>query len=107
MPPFRPVPDESPALVPPSRRPPTAVGLATLPPELPPRHTPWRPPAKVRALLVAVGAGLIVGGAALSQLSLFLLPVSVLVCWFGMDGMIAGVLGHRSRGLVRVGPQDN
>lgn len=33
---FRPDPEESPALVPPPRLPPTAVGLATMPPAIPP-----------------------------------------------------------------------
>lgn len=33
---FRPEPEESPALIPPPRLPPTAVGLATVPPAIPP-----------------------------------------------------------------------
>ncbi len=46
--------------------------------------------------------GLITGGVALSHLSLMLIPVSVLTCWLGMDGMLAGVFGRRTRGLVRL-----
>lgn len=99
---FLPVPDESVALVPPTRRPPTAVGLAMLPPEGAPNRKPPLAPPRVRILLVVLGTGLITGGVALSHLSLMLIPVSVLTCWLGMDGMLAGVFGRRTRGLVRL-----
>lgn len=99
---FLPVPDESVALVPPARRPPTAVGLAMLPPGVPPDGSPRSAPPRVRILLVVLGTGLIAGGVALSHLSLLLIPVSALTCWLGMDGMLAGVFGRRRRGLVRL-----
>ena len=99
----RSVPDESPALVPPFRKPPTALGLATVPPDLPPVGTPRKAPASVRICLGVIGVVLIGGGVALSQVSLFLLPISALVCWFGLDGLLAGLIGRRSRGLIRLG----
>ncbi len=100
---FHPVPEESPALVPPSRRPPTAVGIATMPPDVPPEGIPWQAPTRLRFWLGVTGVGLIGVGLALSQVSLLLIPISALVCWFGIDGLLAGLIGHRSRGLVRLG----
>lgn len=74
-----------------------------LPAGIPPNGRPWSAPPRVRMLLAVLGIGLIAGGVAIGQLSLMLLPVSALACWLGMDGFLAGVMGRRTRGLVRLG----
>jgi hypothetical protein len=102
---FRPEPDESPTLIPPPRLPPTAVGLATLPLGIPPGGSPQSQPARpgTRIVFAVVGTGLVVGGIALSELSLFLIPASLLAWWLGAEMLVAGVVGRRGRSLARLG----
>ena len=78
------------------------MGLAMLPPAVPPGGRPSSAPPRLRILLAVLGTGAIAGGVAITQLSLLLIPVSGLACWLGMDGLLAGVEGRRTHGLVRL-----
>jgi hypothetical protein len=101
---FRPEPEESPALIPPPRLPPTAVGLAVLPPAIPPGGRPKSRPARpaIRALLTVAGSGFVVGAIALTELSLLLIPVSIVVGWLGAEVVVAGITGRRHFFLARL-----
>lgn len=101
---FRPNPDESPALTPPPRLPPTAVGLATLPPAVPPGDVPSRHTVRFRARLgfALAGVGLVAGGIALGELSVLLIPIGLAAGWLGAEALVVGIIGRRVRGLTLI-----
>jgi hypothetical protein len=93
----RPDPDESPGLVPPSRRPPTAVGTATPPP--PRRHAResggMKPVERVAAGLLGVVT--ITAGVAICTLAGAGLVIGPLLAGAGANALCRGLAG---RGLM-------
>ena len=95
--------DEAPALVPPRRPPPTAVGLAMLPPPVPPRAPLAMQRARpgIRLLFGMTGLGFIAAGYALIGVSVLLIPVSAGCVWLGAEAVILSATGRKHRGLIR------
>jgi hypothetical protein len=100
---FRPDPDESPALVPPNRRPPTAVGVVTLPPPSQPEAsaTQYHPSRFARMNSALLGLVLIGGSVSLFAFSPIVIPLGVLAAWGGTEALSLAATGRGIRGNWR------
>jgi hypothetical protein len=100
---FRPDPRESPALISPSRRPPTAVGVVTPPPpaQAEGSATQHHRSRFARMNSALLGLVLIGGSVTLFAFSPIVIPLGVLAAWGGTEALSLAATGQGIRGNLR------